>query len=318
MANGEQDRNGKGADGRSDGQLAMTAATALSDRAADKPLNGSSHDRPIAARQSQWPAAPATDTTRRRRLRRVSRDADAQPMLVLQHIGCEPPAAYEEELTARGLALDRVRLDRGEALPDWRAYSGIVAMGGPMGAYDDELYRWLAPEKRLIADAVRAGKPYWGVCLGAQLLAASLGASVTPGVAPEVGVFPVELADAAADDPVFCAAPAEFQAFHWHGDTYALPHGAMQLARSEQYEQQAFVYEHAYALQFHLEVNAALVQEWRDVPAYAESLERLPAGPPKPPLAEQVAATQEACIELARGLFGRWLTHVVAGAPLVV
>lgn len=239
-------------------------------------------------------------------------------MLVLEHIGCEPPAAYEDELIARGLALDRVRLDRGEGLPDWRAYAGIVAMGGPMGTYDDELHRWLGPEKRLIADAVRAGKPYWGVCLGAQLLAASLGASVTPGESPEVGVFPVELTERAASDPVFCAAPAKFLAFHWHGDTYTLPHGAVQLARSEQYEQQAFVYENAYALQFHLEVNAALVDEWRDVPAYADSLERLPAGSPQPPLAEQVAATQEACIELARGLFGRWLTHVVAGAPLAV
>ena len=122
-------------------------------------------------------------------------------MLVLQHIGCEPPAAYEDELVDRGFALDRVRLDEGEALPDWRAYGGIVAMGGPMGAYDDELHPWLGPEKQLIADAVRAGKPYWGVCLGAQLLAASLGASVTPGESPEVGVFPVERTDRAAAGP---------------------------------------------------------------------------------------------------------------------
>ncbi len=245
-------------------------------------------------------------------------DADAQPMLVLQHIGCEPPAAYEDELVDRGFALDRVRLDEGEALPDWRAYGGIVAMGGPMGAYDDGLHPWLAPEKQLIADAVRAGKPYWGVCLGAQLLAASLGASVTAGELPEVGVFPVELTDRAAQDPVFCAAPASFRAFHWHGDTYTLPQGALQLARSEQYEQQAFAFENAYALQFHLEVNAALVREWSNVPAYADSLERLPAGAPEPALAEQVTATQDACIGLARELFGRWLAHVVTGAPLVV
>ncbi len=115
-------------------------------------------------------------------------------------------------------------------------------MGGPVGAYDDALHPWLGPEKQLIAEAVRAGTPFWGVCLGAQLLAASLGASVAPGPLPEVGVLPVELTAAAANDPVFAAAPASFDAFHWHGDTYELPPGAVQLARSERYEQQAFVF----------------------------------------------------------------------------
>src|SRR5262249_25120934 len=112
--------------------------------------------------------------------------SDTQPVLVLQHIGCEPPAAYEEELLERGLALHRVRPDQGEELPDWRGYSGIIAMGGPMGVYDESVHRWLAGEKRLIGEAARAGKPYWGVCLGAQLLAAALGGRVTPGPSPEI------------------------------------------------------------------------------------------------------------------------------------
>jgi GMP synthase (glutamine-hydrolysing) len=154
-----------------------------------------------------------------------------QPLLVLQHLDCEPPAAYEDELLDRGLALARVRLDQGDQLPDWRDYSAIIAMGGPMGAYDDALHPWLGPEKRLIADAVHAGKPFWGVCLGAQLLAASLGANVAPGPAPEVGVLPVELTTDAASDLVFAAAPASFPAFQWHGDTFELPAGAVQLAR---------------------------------------------------------------------------------------
>ncbi len=107
----------------------------------------------------------------------------------------------------RGLRPHRVLLAQGQRLPDWRGFAGIVAMGGPMGAYDDALYPWLTDEKRLIAEAVRAGAPYWGVCLGAQLLAASLGAAVTPGARPEVGVAPVTLTSEAAADPVFCAAP---------------------------------------------------------------------------------------------------------------
>ncbi|MGP0101131.1 MAG: type 1 glutamine amidotransferase [Solirubrobacteraceae bacterium] len=237
-----------------------------------------------------------------------------QPFLVLQHIGCEPPAAYEDELLERGLALHRVQLERGEELPDWRSYGGIVAMGGPMGAYDDALHPWLAPEKRLIAEAVRAGTPFWGVCLGAQLLAASLGASVAAGPLPEIGVLPVEVTAEAGADPVFAAAPASFDAFHWHGDTYELPPDAVQLARSRRYEQQAFVFANAYALQFHLELTPALVAECGAVPAYAEGLRRLPGGPSLDGLIEQASAVERTAVPLARELFARWLERVV-GVP---
>jgi len=233
----------------------------------------------------------------------------ARPLLVLQHVGCEPPAAYEDELLERGFALHRVCLDAGEALPDWREFSAIVAMGGPMGAYDDALHPWLAPEKQLIAQAVYAGKPFWGVCLGAQLLAASLGAQVAPGASPEVGVLPVELTAQASSDPVFVAAPASFEVLQWHGDTYTLPDGAVQLARSRLYEQQAFVFERAYALQFHLEVTPALLREWAHVPAYAQDLERLGVAPAQ--LVQQFARVQDTTVPLARELFSRWLAHVV-------
>ncbi|MHB1572136.1 MAG: glutamine amidotransferase-related protein, partial [Solirubrobacteraceae bacterium] len=113
-------------------------------------------------------------------------DPVRKPFLVLQHIACEPPAAYEDELRDWGTELHRVMVDAGDPLPDWREFAAIVAMGGPMGAYDDDRLPWLAAEKRLIGDAVRAGAPYWGVCLGAQLLAASLGARVYTGPEPEV------------------------------------------------------------------------------------------------------------------------------------
>jgi len=237
-----------------------------------------------------------------------------QPLLVLQHIACEPPAAYEDELLARGLQLHRVQLDEGDDLPDWRAHSAIVAMGGPMGAYDDALHPWLGPEKRLIAEAVHAGKPFWGVCLGAQLLAASLGANVAAGPLPEVGVLPVELTAAAAADPVFAAAPASFGAFQWHGDTYELPPGAVRLARSEHYEQQAFVFANAYALQFHLELTPALVAACGAVPAYAQSLQRLPGGKSLDGLLRELTAVEPTAVALARELFARWLERVVGVA----
>src|SRR5262245_40179165 len=144
-------------------------------------------------------------------------------LLVLQHIACEPPAAFEDELRSRELDLVRVELDEGQPLPDWREFPAIVVMGGPMGAYEEDRHPWLAPEKRLLRAAVEAEVPVWGVCLGAQLLAGALGARVYPGERPEVGLLPVELSPAAAGDPVFRDAPTSFPTLQWHGDTFDLP-----------------------------------------------------------------------------------------------
>lgn len=233
-------------------------------------------------------------------------------LLVLQHIACEPPGAYEDELREHGGSLVRVMVDRGEPLPPWREFDGLVAMGGPMGAYEDDRLPWLAPEKQLIAEAVAGGLPVWGVCLGAQLLAASLGATVSPGTAPEVGVLPIYRTAAAASDPVFSLLTDEFPALQWHGDTFDLPPGAVQLARSPAYEQQAFVVNRAYGIQFHLEVGAGLATEWGDVPAYADSLEAIMGAGALPRLVDAVAAHEPEMTGLARALFGAWLDHVVA------
>jgi GMP synthase (glutamine-hydrolysing) len=129
-------------------------------------------------------------------------------VLVLQHIACEPPGVYEDVLRERGVELLRVEVDEGEPLPSWRGIDAIVAMGGPMSVNDDDTLPWLRDEKLLVAEAVRAGVPFWGVCLGVQLLAASLGARVYSGDAPEVGVLPAELTDEGKRDPVFEVRPA--------------------------------------------------------------------------------------------------------------
>jgi GMP synthase-like glutamine amidotransferase len=235
--------------------------------------------------------------------------------LVLQHIECEPPAAFEDELRAWGAALNRIEVDAGDALPDWRDYAGIVAMGGPMGAYEDDRLPWLTAEKQLIGEAVRAGMPYWGVCLGAQLLAASLGAPAYPGPAAEVGMLPVRLTDAAQADTVFGTLPSEFVALQWHADTYDLPEGAIRLASSDAYPQQAFAIHNAYAMQFHLEVDAALATTWGEVPAYARSLEQLLGPGALPRLIGEVREHQAQATDHARRMFAAWLEHVVGLSP---
>jgi GMP synthase (glutamine-hydrolysing) len=235
--------------------------------------------------------------------------------LVLQHIACEPPAAFEDELLAWGAALDRIEIDEGDPLPESRDYAGIIAMGGPMGAYEDERLPWLAAEKRLIGEAVRAGTPYWGVCLGAQLLAASLGARAYPGPAAEVGMLGVHLTEAARADPVFGTLPGEFVALQWHADTYDLPDGAVRLARSDAYPQQAFRFRNAYAMQFHLEIDEALATTWGDVPAYAHSLEQLLGPGALPRLIAQIREQQAQTTQHARRMFSAWLEHVVGLEP---
>ncbi len=232
-------------------------------------------------------------------------------LLVLQHIACEPPAAFEDELRARGLDLTRIELDEGDALPDWREFAATIVMGGPMGAYEDDAHPWLADEKRLLREAVEAGHPVWGVCLGAQLLAAALGANVYPGPEAEVGVLDVELTAAAAADPVFEVLPPSFPALQWHGDTFDLPPGATLLASSPAYANQAFVCGRAYALQFHLEVSPELASEWGAVPAYSASLEAIKGPGALDRLIDEVAERADTTVPLARALFGRWLERVV-------
>jgi GMP synthase (glutamine-hydrolysing) len=170
----------------------------------------------------------------------------------------------------------------------------------------------LTDEKRLIADAVRSGLPFWGVCLGVQLLAASLGARVYPGPAPEVGVLPVLLTDEALADPVFAGTPRELLSLQWHGDTFDLPDGATRLAGSPAYPNQAFrVGADAYGVQFHLEVSPALAREWADVPAYAESLERVLGEGALDRLIAELEARADGLLSHGRQLFERWLGAAV-------
>jgi GMP synthase-like glutamine amidotransferase len=235
--------------------------------------------------------------------------------LVLQHIACEPPGAYEDVLREQEWEIARVELDEGEPLPDWREFDAIVAMGGPMSVNDEEALPWLVDEKRLIAEAARSGTPFFGACLGVQLLASALGARVYAGGEPEVGLLPVRLTDAARSDPVFAGLPSELPTLQWHGDTFDLPDGATLLAGSPAYPNQAFRWgDRAYGVQFHVEVSPEMAAEWGRVPEYADSLARtLGADAAERMFVELADRSDELCAH-ARALFARWLQ--LARSPL--
>jgi GMP synthase-like glutamine amidotransferase len=232
-------------------------------------------------------------------------------VLVLQHIACEPPGVFEDLLDERDAALHRVEVDEGDPLPDWRGFDAIVAMGGPMSVNDEAELPWLRDEKRLIADAVRAGTPFWGVCLGVQLLASALGARVYPGSSPEVGLLPVTLTADGRDDPVFAVLPEELVTLQWHGDTFDLPERATRLASSPAYENQAFRMGRAYGVQFHLEVSAEMAREWAEVPEYVASLERTLGREQAPAFLTAIEVRADELRGNGRMLFEAWLDRVV-------
>ena len=230
--------------------------------------------------------------------------------VVLQHVACEPPGVYEDVLLERGADLERVELDEGEPLPALAGARLVVVMGGPMGAYEVAAHPWLAAEKQFIAEAVRSAIPVFGACLGAQLLADALGGKAYPGTGPEVGLLPVNVTAEGRADPVFAGLPERFPALQWHGDTFDLPPGAVLLASSPAYPNQAFRVGRSYAVQFHLEVSTAMAREWSQIPAYARALDDVLGPGAAPRLFARYAAEVEDVNANARALFERFLDHV--------
>lgn len=194
--------------------------------------------------------------------------------VVLQHVWCETPGYFEDLLTQRGYHMNVVELDDGEPLPDPGEVDLALVLGGPMSVNDEATSPFLVAEKEWIADVVNAGRSYFGVCLGAQLLSASFGGAVTTGQRPEVGVMPVMLTDAGRLDPVLGELGATFDVLQWHGDTFEVPEGGTLLAGSPAFAHQAFSYgSAAYGVQFHLEVTRGMVESWAMIPEYADYLE---------------------------------------------
>jgi GMP synthase-like glutamine amidotransferase len=179
---------------------------------------------------------------------------------ILQHVPFESPGSIEPWLLAKGYETEVIHLYKSEPLPDPAITDLLVIMGGPMSVNDETGFQWLVAEKQFIRDCIKAGKPILGICLGAQLIASALGASVYPNPEKEIGWFTVQGIPAPVK-PAFNF-PSSFMAFHWHGDTFDLPPGAVHLARSEACENQAFQFgKNVIGLQFHLETTPVLLQE---------------------------------------------------------
>jgi GMP synthase-like glutamine amidotransferase len=172
----------------------------------------------------------------------------------LQHVPFEGLGSIEAHLLERGDRLSATHLYRNESLPTVDSFDALIVMGGPMGVTDVQDYPWLTAETQLIAAAIAAGKKVLGICLGAQLIAAAFGAKVYRNRDREIGWWPVMRTAAAS--PESGLLPESCVPFHWHGDTFDLPDGTVQLASSAACEQQAFALgTQVIGLQFHLEAT---------------------------------------------------------------
>jgi len=177
------------------------------------------------------------------------------PVVVIQHEEGEGAGSLEPFLEGARL----VRTFAGDEVP--QDAGALVVLGGGMGVADQDRLPFLRDEIRLLRRCVDAGRPVLGICLGSQLLASALGGSVAKARAKEIGFYRVRLSAAAREDALFEGVPESFVAFHWHGDAFTLPEGAVALAGSTMTPLQAFRYgPRAWGVQFHLETDARVLR----------------------------------------------------------
>ncbi|MBI2059984.1 MAG: type 1 glutamine amidotransferase [Nitrospirae bacterium] len=227
-------------------------------------------------------------------------------VLVLQHVEPEPVGRIAGALESVSASPTIVRVFLGDPVPaDLGDASGLIVMGGPMGVYEQDRYPHLADEIRLIQAALKSRKPILGTCLGSQLLASALGSDIRKGKKKEIGWYPVTLSGEAVADPLWMDVPSSFTGFHWHGDVFTLPKGAVSLASSDLTTHQAFRYGgNAYGFLFHMEVTAPMIGEW----TRAFEVELAEAGIPSAGILEGIETHLTALQAIGDIVYRRWVS----------
>lgn len=188
-------------------------------------------------------------------------------VLIIKNVFTEGPGTIADYLNAEKIPSSLCDLSIGDAVPDVDSFSHLLIMGGPMAVYEMHRHPYLRTEAKLIEQAITANKHIMGICLGAQMVAHALGARVYAGGQKEIGWYEIAFTPEGMNDPLMSTLALDgkraAQVFQWHGDTFDLPAGAVRLASSDYYSNQAFRYsDRVYALQFHIEVTPVIVFDW--------------------------------------------------------
>jgi GMP synthase-like glutamine amidotransferase len=227
---------------------------------------------------------------------------------VLQHVAFEGPASIGQWLMSNGFDITFTRFyETGSILPQVDEVDIVVVMGGPMSVNDEALYPWLISEKRFVREVIDAEKPVLGICLGAQLIANAMGQRVYPNAEREIGWFPIQAV--ANEEPGVFVFPSETEVFHWHGETFNIPHGSFLLASSQGCLNQAFQFKsHVIGLQFHLETTP---DSAREIAAHCRS-ELIPSRYVQDE--SEILAVSAERYQRINALMGDVLSHLVRGA----
>lgn len=182
----------------------------------------------------------------------------------IQHVAFESPGYLLQWAREQKHTVSFTRMYEAPEFPAPAAIDWLIVMGGPMGTYEEDKYAWLKPEKEFIRGVIDAGKKVLGICLGSQLVAEALGAKVYPHTQKEIGWWPVKKTNNISN-AITQNLPDEFISFHWHGDTFDLPPGAVHLLQTDACPQQAYIFDNrVMGLQFHMEAMPELIKAMAD------------------------------------------------------
>ncbi len=201
-------------------------------------------------------------------------------VLILQHIKIEDPGFIKDLMINDRANLTTIELDEGEKIPnDLSKFDAMFCMGGPMDTWMEKEYPWLVDEKKAIKKfVVDLKKPYLGFCLGCQLLGEVVGGKVVKSDNPEIGMLNINFSKNKNNDPLFTKFPQKITSLQWHSyEVQGLENNEniTLLASSSETKYQIFRYQnHAYGIQFHIEVKDTTVTEWGCVPEYKSALEK--------------------------------------------
>ena len=230
-------------------------------------------------------------------------------ILVFQHVPYEPLGTLDPLLKSAGFRIRYVNFGRDATVrPQLDGYAALIVLGGPMNCDQINSYPNLKTEVDILREAVDRNMSVLGICLGAQLLAKALGGSVVPNATREIGWYDVELTEAGAVDPVLSTFASNQRVFQWHEDGIELPAEAVHLASSPASAVQAFRHgEHAYGLQFHLEVDEPLIERWLTVPDNQATLTAEQGRINPDAIRAQTTAAIDDLEALSRRTFSRWI-----------
>jgi GMP synthase (glutamine-hydrolysing) len=225
--------------------------------------------------------------------------------LILQHTAQEHSGLFESIMQEQGWRRETLPLFDGASFPaSPDEFDLILSLGGPMSANQERAYPFLKKERAFLHQALKRGQPVLGICLGAQLMARALGARVYPGPHKEIGWYWLNQTPAGRSDPLFSRLDPFFLVFQWHGETFDLPPGAVCLAGNRPYPHQAFRFgARAYGLQFHLELDLALLKSW-----LSSWEEEIGEARPQPITAPDILRDGAIYLERLQEQARRWLT----------